>query len=152
MTTHRRRSDLRAYAPDATDVAIVGAWSESDSGGASEGGVRLYGKYLNLEYGTTYGSVPMVDAAKAVAAQSGTIAPSSTGVAAGDASDLRSVTFPTPYDSAPNVVVGFGTTTSAGGFGRCSVAVNSVSATGFTYRIFNGDTTARNPGICWIAL
>ena len=152
VTTHRRESDLRAYAPDASDIAIVGAWSESASDGTSEGGVRLYGEFINLEYGTTYGSVPMVDAAKAVAAQSGTVAPSSTGVAAGSASDLRSVTFPTTYDSVPNVVVGFSSTTSAGGFGRCSVAVNSISATGFTYRIFNGDTTARNPGIYWIAL
>lgn len=148
----RRTSSLRAYAPDGSDNAMVSAWAETSSDGSvDECGVRLYGEYLNLAHGTTYGSVPMVDAAKAVAAQSGTVQPS-TGVPAGSASDLRSVTFPTPYDSAPNVVVGFISTTSAGGFGRCSVAVNDISATGFTYRIFNGDTTARNPGICWIAL
>ena len=62
-----------------------------------------------------------------------------------------SVTFPKPYASAPVVVVGFETASTAGTFGRCSVAVVSATATGFTLRFFNGDSSNRNPGFTWIA-
>lgn len=150
----RRTSSLSAYAPDGSDIAIVSAWAETASDGSTdECGVRLYGEYLNLAHGTTYGSVSMEQAVHAVAAQSGTVTASTIGnVAAGSISSLLSVTFPSAFDYVPNVVVGFRSTSTAGGFGACSVAVNSVTATGFTYRVFNADTQTRNPGIYWIAL
>ena len=63
------------------------------------------------------------------------------------------ITFPRAFHSAPIVVVGFETESTAGSFGRCSVAVTgTVTAAGFTVRIFNGDTTARVPRVSWIAV
>lgn len=63
-----------------------------------------------------------------------------------------SVTFPKAFYAAPIVVVGFGTESTAGSFGRCSVAVTgTVTATGFTVRIYNGDTHDRTPRVNWIA-
>ena len=62
------------------------------------------------------------------------------------------ITFPRAFHSAPIVVVGFETESTAGSFGRCSVAVTgTVTATGFTVRIYNGDTTDRVPRVSWIA-
>ena len=64
-----------------------------------------------------------------------------------------SVTFPKAFHSAPIVVVGFETESGAGSFGRCSAAVTgTVTAAGFTVRIFNGDATARVPRVSWIAV
>ena len=63
-----------------------------------------------------------------------------------------SVTFPKAFYAAPVVVVGFETESTAGSFGRCSVAVTgTVTTTGFTARIFNGDSTNRTPRVSWIA-
>ena len=62
------------------------------------------------------------------------------------------ITFPRAFHSAPIVVVGFETESSAGSFGRCTAAVTgTVTASGFTVRIFNGDTTTRVPRVSWIA-
>ena len=64
-----------------------------------------------------------------------------------------SVTFPKAFYAAPVVVVGFETESTAGSFGRCSVAVmGTVTTTGFTARIFNGDSTNRAPRVSWIAV
>lgn len=56
--------------------------------------------------------------------------------------------------STPTVVVGFSTTSTAGAFGKCCVAVksDSITKTGCTIRIFNGDSTGRNPNISWVAI
>ena len=63
------------------------------------------------------------------------------------------ITFPRTFHSAPIVAVGFETESTAGSFGRCSVAgTGTVTAAGFTVRIFNGDTTARVPRVSWIAV
>lgn len=63
------------------------------------------------------------------------------------------VTFPKEFYAAPIVVVSFETESTAGSFGKCSVAVTStVTTTGFTARIFNGDSTNRTPRVSWIAV
>ena len=63
-----------------------------------------------------------------------------------------SVTFPKAFYAAPVVVVGLETESTAGAFGKCTVAVTgTVTTTGFTARIFNGDTTNRVPRVSWIA-
>lgn len=63
-----------------------------------------------------------------------------------------SVTFSKAFYAAPIVVVSFETESTAGSFGRCAVAVTgAVTATGFTARIYNGDTADRVPRVSWIA-
>lgn len=77
---------------------------------------------------------------------------SSTTVSHGGYADV-SVTFPKEFYAAPVVVVGFETESTAGAFGKCTVAVTgTVTTTGFTARIFNGDTTNRMPRVSWIAV
>jgi hypothetical protein len=63
------------------------------------------------------------------------------------------ITFPEAFYAAPIVVVGFETESTAGAFGKCSVTVmGTVTTTGFTARIFNGDSTNRAPRVSWIAV
>lgn len=84
-----------------------------------------------------------------VGVQAGRVA--SKSVAAGGYTDFA-VTFPTAFHSAPIVVVGLETESGAGAFGRCVVAVTgTVTATGFTARVYNGDSSARSPRVSWIA-
>lgn len=64
-----------------------------------------------------------------------------------------SVTFGHTYSSAPTVVVGlYSTSTNGGDIGLCSVAVTSVTTTGFKARIFNANSAVRAPGFTWIAV
>ena len=85
-----------------------------------------------------------------VGVQSGRI--SSVTVPNGGYKDVG-VTFPKAFYAAPIVVVGFETESTAGAFGKCTVAVTgTVTTTGFTARIFNGDTSNRNPRVSWIAV
>lgn len=60
----------------------------------------------------------------------------------------------TALSSVPTVVVGFSTSSTAGAFGKCCVAVktDSITKTGCTFRLFNGDSTARSPNISWIVI
>lgn len=64
-----------------------------------------------------------------------------------------SVTFDAAYPTGtiPAVLLSFMSTSTAGKFGRCSVAVMSVTNTGFTFRFFNGDDSNRNPKFVYIA-
>ena len=62
-----------------------------------------------------------------------------------------SVTFPFTFESTPNVVVGFDSTSTAAAFGKCSVSVCSVTTTGATFRVFNADAYNRSPDVIWIA-
>lgn len=64
----------------------------------------------------------------------------------------NAITFPKAFKAAPTVVAGFMSTSTAGEFGRCCCAVYSVSASGFTIRTFNGDSSNRNPAYSWIAV
>lgn len=81
--------------------------------------------------------------------QSGYIAP----LGGTDAGSYKDGTreFYTPFKAPPAVVIGFDTTSTAGSFGKCSVALVDATETGFTFRFFNGDDTKRNPGFVWIA-
>lgn len=76
----------------------------------------------------------------------------SKSVNAGEYADYP-VTFPKAFHAAPIVVVGFETESGQGAFGKCSVAVTgAVTETGFTARVYNGDTSTRNPRVSWIAV
>lgn len=61
------------------------------------------------------------------------------------------VTFAEPFPAAPNVVACLN---SSGGYGvgSLSVGVFSITATGFTARVFNNDTSGRGPDVEWIAI
>lgn len=63
-----------------------------------------------------------------------------------------SVAFSTPFSTAPTVIPTFQSTSTAGTFGRCTLGVVSVTATGCTIRVFNGDSSGRAPNIDWIAI
>ena len=71
-------------------------------------------------------------------------------VAAGAYEDIP-ITFTQTYTTAPIVVAGFFSASEAGSFGKCVVSVHSITTTGCTIRIFNGDSGARIPNVEWIA-
>lgn len=69
-----------------------------------------------------------------------------------DNSKSLTVTFTTPFTAVPNVSVTFLSTVTAGGFGKNTIAVESVSKTQAQFRAFNGDDGgARQPDAYWIA-
>lgn len=74
-----------------------------------------------------------------------------TTVPAGGYKDI-SVSFNHYYTSAPTVVVGLYSGSTSSDIGQCSVAVQSVTTSGFTARIFNASGTDRAPGFYWIAV
>lgn len=123
-----------------------------DTGGVQTGPYTLIrDEGIVTEPGTLMSAAELTAGIKSIIAsvvQSGEI--SSTSVTSGAYVD-KSVNFDTPFASAPRVVVGFKSTSTAGTFGRCCCAVSAVSATGFTVRIFNGDSATRAPNIEWIA-
>lgn len=73
-------------------------------------------------------------------------------VAAGSYADV-SVTFEEAFQAAPIVTVCFETDSGAGAFGGCVAAVyGTPTATGFTARLYNSDTTKRVPRAVWTAV
>lgn len=64
----------------------------------------------------------------------------------------KDITFSPAFNSVPAVSATFYTTSTGGTFGRCAVAVVSVSASGCKIRVFNGDTTSRSPNVFWTAI
>lgn len=62
------------------------------------------------------------------------------------------VSFGHTYSSAPDVVVGFYSTSSAASFGGLTIAVSEVTTTGFKVKVFNNTSTDRAPGFYWIAM
>lgn len=74
-------------------------------------------------------------------------------VSAGSYKDFA-VTFGKTFTATPTVVVGFVTNSDAGAFGKCCCAalLSSLSKTGFTIRVYNGDTSGRSPRCSWIAI
>lgn len=72
-------------------------------------------------------------------------------VPANDYKDVN-ISFGRTFTAEPAFTVNFLTGTTAGAFGRCSLAVNSVTTTSAIVRVFNGDTTARTPSLRWIAV
>ena len=87
--------------------------------------------------------------ASATTIESGTITGSS--VSANSYKDYE-VTFNKSFSSAPIVVACFQSTSTAGAFGNCTLGVVSATTTGFTVRVFNGDSSGRAPNINWIAV
>lgn len=61
------------------------------------------------------------------------------------------VTFPQSFVGKPVVVVGLYSESTAAAIGSMSAAVNNISETGFTIRVFNAGTANRSPIIEWIA-
>ena len=72
-------------------------------------------------------------------------------VPSGDYVDYE-ISFTKPFSSAPTVIACFQSTSTAGTFGRCTLGVVSVSVSGATIRVFNGDASARGPNVDWIAV
>lgn len=62
------------------------------------------------------------------------------------------VTFRAPYASTPLVVAGLAGTLTAYGMGMVSVAVNNVTTTGFTARVYNASSNDRNVTFRYIAI
>ena len=72
-------------------------------------------------------------------------------ISAGDTKDVT-ITFHEWFRNPPIVTASFVSTSSAGTFGRCTISVVSVTYSGATLRIFNGDSSTRSPNINWIAM
>ena len=67
----------------------------------------------------------------------------------------RTVTFPRAFSSTPFVMCCFETDSTAGKFGRCTVAVLFKGVNNekqVQLRIYNGDTVSRVPRIRWLAI
>lgn len=63
-----------------------------------------------------------------------------------------SISFGNTYSSAPTVVVGFYSTSTAAAFGGLTVAVHSITTTGCKARVFNNTSSGRSPSVHWIAV
>ena len=62
------------------------------------------------------------------------------------------VVFARAYKEAPVVVANISSESDSYYLGRCNVAIQSVSTTGFTARIANGGSSAVTFGFNWIAV
>lgn len=72
-------------------------------------------------------------------------------ISAGGTKDVT-ITFHEWFRNPPIVTASFVSTSSQGAFGRCTISVVSVTYSGATLRIFNGDSSNRSPDINWIAM
>lgn len=72
-------------------------------------------------------------------------------VSAGSYAD-KTITFTKTFSSPPRVIACFQTSSTAGGFGGCTLGVASVTTTGATIRVYNSDTATRMPNVYWIAI
>lgn len=71
-------------------------------------------------------------------------------VAANSIKDVA-VTFAKPFASPPFVVAGLQSANGSYTMGQVAVSVHSVTANGFTIRVFN-NRTAMSPAVYWIAI
>jgi hypothetical protein len=64
------------------------------------------------------------------------------------------VSFPVPFKAGttPVVVASFDSTSTEAAFGKCCLSTLNITGSGFTLRLFNGDTSKRHPGFRWIAV
>ena len=62
------------------------------------------------------------------------------------------VTFSKAFATVPTVVAGLSSMSTGAGSGRLAVSAISVTTEGFTLRLFNGDTSARQPSLTWVAI
>lgn len=63
-----------------------------------------------------------------------------------------SVTFAKPFSSAPSVICGIYSSSTAGAIGSFTVSAINITATGFTARYFNNSSSARTPAGRYIAI
>lgn len=103
---------------------------------------------LPVENGGT-GGTSVAAARVGLGIQSGRVA--AADIAASTYRDVR-VTFGTPYATAPNVVPGLNSSSTAWQSGRISVTALNITTAGFTMRIYNADTVTRAPAASWIAV
>lgn len=103
---------------------------------------------LPIENGGT-GAESSADALAALGIQSGRVVYEN--IRANTYRDVA-VTFAQPYTTAPNVVPGLNTTSTAWQSGRISVSALNITNTGFTCRTFNADSVTRAPSVAWIAV
>lgn len=61
------------------------------------------------------------------------------------------VTFPVAFKGAPTVIPAFSSTSTAHSFGRATLSAHSITKSGCKIRVFNNDTTGRQPDVLWIA-
>lgn len=135
--------------PDYHTVLIVGN-GDSDNARSNalamdwKGNVRLKGDaYVGCNANSTGGKKVTSQAQGEVLTVSGVTSQSYKDYA---------VTFPTPYASTPLVVAGLAGTLTAYGMGMVSVAVNNVTTTGFTARVYNASSNNRNVTFRYIAI
>lgn len=62
------------------------------------------------------------------------------------------VAFPTAFASVPTVVLGLMSASTSPDLGSISVALVSVTRTGFTARFFNDSSGSRTPAARWVAV
>lgn len=63
-----------------------------------------------------------------------------------------SVKFKKPFTVPPHVVCCIYSTSTGVSIGSIEAAVNNITETGVTFRVFNNDSAGRSPGINWIAV
>lgn len=167
------RVDVRGPEASGEGSAQVGMATDDASvtvGYVDSGGYVTHGVQMEAHDGTSstgvifgmdgsggaYADLDAVPWRNALGIRAGSVA--ALGNTAGGAYKDKSVSFGTElggayeFASAPVVVVGFKSDSSAGTFGRCCVSAHSVTTTGFTLRFFNGDSSNRNPEFYWIAI
>lgn len=121
----------------------------------------LQGKYESMELGSL--SVSLAEALgisntlERTATTGGTdyvVQSGSTGAVSVNSNSYtdKTISFSPAFQNAPTVSATFWTSSTAGGFGRCVVAIVSVTTSGATLRIYNGDTSARSPNVYWTAI
>lgn len=64
----------------------------------------------------------------------------------------KSVTFSTTFGKTPKVLVSLSTGSTAAGMGSIQCGTLNESATGFTLRIWNNDSSKRTPTVNWVAI
>lgn len=128
---------------------VIGMYNEIDSNSKYSFIIGTGTSEQNRQNGFTvdrYGNV------ECKSMDSGVISASTFGsVSAGSYKDY-SLSFNKTFTSIPVVTVSFFSDSTAPGFGNCSVSVHSTTTSGCKVRIFNNDSSARNPAVSWIAM
>lgn len=62
------------------------------------------------------------------------------------------ITFPVAFKDVPTVIPAFSSTSTAHSFGRATLSAHSITKSGCKIRVFNNDTTDRQPDVLWIAV
>lgn len=152
-----------AYESAAVHYSLGHAFANVHLSGASTGGV-CFGGFSSSAEGDPrfesrypaylYGGISQIGSAKAslraMGIQYGSIAAQSCA----NGATLFVVTFDAPFESEPVVFVTPKTDASAASLGyiSCMVVSGSVTTSGFSCRVFNNSSTARDIGLDWMAV